>query len=414
MNNRQLGILALVAAGMVVWATVQARLAGDRRAAPSGPAYLIQGLEPANIDSITVGQGKDLVTIKRQENQFVVTNEKNYPADTKQISDLISKSLDIKTSEAYTSNAKNHEDLEVTEAKARNVVKFLKADGSLLTGVIVGKSQEAGQGTYVRLASSDDVYVTETAPWFRNRALDYVDQEIVNVKREDVNAVTVTTPEGTYKLRSVKQGEEVTLEGMPADEKLKTSDTKSVLTALTSLRFDDVNKPADVQGLKFDHQYVCRLNNSTEYRFKLAKKGEKTYLQCEAQYTDPTKVTINTNQVDSPEELKKKEAILLAQESAQKFTLRHRDWVYEIPDWKAKYLTKKQSELYEEKPKPAAQAPAEPTAPKAETPTPEPPEAAQPAVAPAAPEPNAPAPTVQAPEPNQPLEDQKSEIKDQK
>jgi hypothetical protein len=398
MNNRQLGILALVAAGMVVWAVVQAQLAGGRHVAPSGPAYLIQGLDPASIDSITVGQGKDTVTIKRQENQFVVANEQDYPADTKQINDLIAKVLDIKTAEIYTSNPKNQEDLEVTEAKARGVVKFFKPDGALLTGVIVGKSQESGPGAYVRLASSDDVYVAESAPWFRTRALDYVDQELVNVKREDVNSVTVTTPDGTYKLRSAKQGEEVTLEGMPADQKLKTSEAKSVLTALTSLRFDDVNKPADVKGLTFDHQYVCRLNNSTEYRLKLAQKGAKTYLQCEARYTDPTKVTINTNQVDSPEELKKKEAILLAQEGAQKFTLRTKGWVYEIPDWKAKYLMKKQSELYEEKPKPAAEPPAQPAEPKAEAPKPAPP-APVPAAPPA---PSQPAPAVKTAEPNQP------------
>ena len=395
MNNRQLGILALVAAGMVLWAVVQAQLTGGGHAAPSGPAYLIQGLDPGSIDSITVGQGKDTVTLKRQEGQFVVTSEKNYPADTKQINDLISKSLDIKTSEVYTDNPKNHEDLEVTEAKARGIVKFFKSDGSLLTGVVVGKSQEAGQESYVRLASGDAVYLAENAPFFRTKALDYVDQEIANVKREDVNAVTVTTSEGTYKLLPEKQGDGVVLEGMSADQKLKANDAKSVLTALTSLRFDDVNRPADIRGLSFDHQYVCRLNNSTEYRLKLAQKGEKTYLLCEAEYTSLAKVTINPNQVDSPEELKKKEAVLLAQENAQKFTLRHKDWVYEIPDWKAKFLTKKQSELYEEKPKQADQ--------KAEAPKTEPTEAAKPADAQAAPaEPNQPAQATQPPEPNQP------------
>jgi len=362
MSNQKLGILAAVAAAMVLWAVVQARLSVGGRAGQFGPAYLIQGLDPESVGSITVGEGDAAVRIERQGNQFVVVNEVNYPADTKQINDLITKSLDIKTSGVYTDNPKNHEDLEVTEAKARNVVKFFKSDGSLLTGVLIGKSQESGQDTFVRLASNDRVYVAENVPWFRSRALDYVDPEIASVKREDVNAVTVTTPEGRYTLKSKGEGDGVVMEGLPTGEKLKESDAKSVLTALVGLRFDDVNKPGQVEGLKFDQEYVCRLDNSTEYRLKLAKKGEKTYLQCEAVYTDPTKVTINTGQVDSPEELKRKETILLAQEYAQRFTLRHKGWVYEIPDWKAKFLTKKQSELFEEKAKPAEA--------KAETPTP--------------------------------------------
>jgi hypothetical protein len=384
MTNQRLGILALVAAVMVVWAAVQSRVPTKRGAEQTGPAYLIQGLDSAAIGSIVVGQGKNAIKIERQQGQFVVTNEGNYPADTKQINDLISKSLDIKTTEVYTSNPKNHEELDVTEAKAKNVVKFFKQDGTLLAGVIVGKSKENGQDTYVRLSSSDTVFLAKEAPWFRDKALDYVDQEIATVKREDVNAVTVTTPEGTYKLRPYKEGDGVILADLPADKKLKDSDAKSVFNALASLRFDDVNKPDDVKGLAFDHTYVCRLNNSTEYTLHLAKKGAKTYLMCEAEYTDPAKVTINPNEKDSPEELKKKEAKLQAQENALKFTGRHKGWVYEIPDWKAKFLTMNRSALLEDVKKEAPARAAEPNQPATAQPAqPSQPKAAEPNQAPA-------------------------------
>jgi hypothetical protein len=411
MNNRKLGILAVVAAGMVLLAVVQARLSVNKRAQPSGPAYLIQGLDPAEIDSITIGKGKDPIKIYRQEGRFVVANKSNYPADMKQINDLITKSLDIKTADLYTTDPKNHEALQVTEDKARSVVKLFKPDGTLLTGVVVGPSRETGQGTYVRLAPSDDVYLTDEAPYFRDRAIEYVNQEIVSAKREDVNAVTVTTPEGTYALRPGTGADSVLLVNMPADKKLKDTDAKSVLTALTSLRFEDVNTPAQVQGLNFDHEYICRLNNSTEYRLKLAKKGEKVYLQCDADYMDKTPVMMKPNQKDSQEELKKKEAKLLGQENAQKFTLRHKGWIYEVADWKAKFMIKKQSELLEDKDKPVekkAEAPAPGAAvTPAVTPAPEPnrpKEAPQPAKAIQA----APAsPQKAATEPNQPAKAEK-------
>ncbi|MBN1510366.1 MAG: DUF4340 domain-containing protein [Sedimentisphaerales bacterium] len=409
MSNQKLGILAVVAVVMVVWATLQSRIPAKKQTGQSGPAYLVQGLDPEAIGSIVIGQGDKAIKIERQQGQFVVTNEKDYPADAKQINDLITKALDIKTSEVYTKNPKNHEELEVTEAKAKHVIKLFKQDGSLLTGVIVGKSQENGQNTYVRLASNDTVFLAKEVPWFRDRALDYVNQEIAAVKREDVNTVTVTTPEGSYTLRSQKEGDGVVLVDLPADKKLKDSDARSVFTALTSLRFDDVNTPEDVNGLTFDSSYVCRLNDSTEYKLQFAKKGTKTYLTCEAQYTDPTKVTINPNQQDSPEELKKKEAKLLAQEHAQKFTLRHRGWIYEIPDWKAKTLTKKRSDLLEDvkKETPAKPADANQPAPVAELQaappepqkTPEPPPTEPEAQAPEQPAAVQPAP---APEPNKP------------
>lgn len=403
MSNQKLGVLAVVAAVMVLVAVISARRPTAEPTKLSGPAYLIQGLDPASIDGITVGHGKDEVKIGRRNNQFVVTDI-NYPADAKQINDLITKTLDIKTGDLYTTDAKNHEELEVTEEKARGLVKFFKADGTLLAGVVVGKGRESGQGAYVRQASSDDVYVADETPYFGTRALDYVNQEIASIKSEDVNVVTVAMPEGSYTLRVPKSGDGVLFEGLPADKKLKDSEAKSVFTALQGLRFEDVNVPSEIEGLSFDHLYVVRMDDSTEYTLELAKKGAKTYLKARAAYTSPAKVTINPEKQDSPEELKKKEAILLAQEGAQRFTLRHKAWVYEIPDWKAKYLMKPRSELLEDKETKPAETKAD--APPALELTPPVVPAVQPdrsVIAPVV-EPNQPATAPQAAEPNKPVQ----------
>ncbi len=368
MSNQKLGILAVVAAAMVTIAVVQSRKP-QGQAGPSGPAYLIQGLDTAQISGIIVGTGKNAVRIEKQNDRFVVANKSNYPADTKQINDLISKCLDIKTSGLRTDKAANHADLEVTEEKARHVVKFLKDDHSVLTGVIVGKTNENGQGTFVRRLDSNDVYVTDGAPYFGSTPMDFVKAEIITAKREDVNSVTVTTPEGSYTLKAGKGGDSATMENLPPDKTLKEGDARSVVQALVSLRFDDVNAPAAVGELKFDHQYVCRLNNTTEYTLKLAKKDGKTYMRCEATYGDMTPVVVNTNQKDSEQERKKNEAKLQAQEYVQRFDLLHKNWVYVIPDWKANYLMKKQADLLDDKPKPAAPARAvDPNLPKAADP----------------------------------------------
>lgn len=386
MSNQKLGTLAIVAAIMVAFAVVQSRKPGMQSGA-SGPAYLIQGLDPEQIGGIVVGTGKNAVRIEKQNGRFVVANKSNYPADKKQINDLITKCLDIQTIEKRTDEQSNHADLEVTQEKARHVVKFLKDANSVLTGVVVGKTIENGQGAFVRRIDSDDVYITGSAPWFGSTAMDFINTEVTAVKREDVNSVRVTTPEGTYTLKPGKSSDSVVMENLPADKNLKDSEGKSVLQALTSLRFEDVNEPSVVRDLKFDYQYVCRLANTTEYTLKLAKKDGKTYLRCEATYGDMTPVTINTAQKDSDQEKKTKEAKLLAQEYVLKFGLLHKDWVYVIPDWKANYLTKKQADLLADKPKPAA---ADPNTPKPTDPNAAP---KNPAVSPAP----AAAPTVAAP-----------------
>jgi len=361
MSNKSLAILGIVAAATVILAAVLSGVSSGPREGAGGPAYLIQGLDPDAIGSIVVGTGENAVKLQRMGKNFVVANKDSYPADTKTINELISKCADMKTTGApHTTDPANHADLEVTEEKARSVVKFFTPDpnSSFLTGVAVGKSTEAAQGTYVRLLPTDKVYITLESPWIRDRAIDYIDQELITAKQEDVNSVTVTLKSGGYTLKQ-NQDKAIVLENIPSGKTLKTSEAKSVLTALTDLRFEDVKK--SVGGLVFDDQYVCRLNDSLVYTLGVAKKDDKTYVVCKADFTGerPSKVSKG----ESEEELKKKEALLLAYDKAQEFTARHTPWIYEIADWKAKNLNKALADLLEDEKKPQDPNAAKPVAP---------------------------------------------------
>ncbi len=359
MSDRKLTILAIVAVFMVIWAVVQSRVSNRTKVESDKPTHLIQGLDPADIDSIVLKTSEETATLKRQQRGFVVINKDNYPAKTSEINNLITKILEIQRSSQFvTDNVSNHEDLGVTEEEANTVVKFFKTDSSLLTGVIAGKANEVGQGTYVRLASNDKVYVAPSLPWLGGTAMSYVEQELVSVKREDIVSVTVSTVGGEYTLKTTDDGKGVILENIPAGKKFKSDDGDSVFTALTSLRCDDVKKKSG--DLTFDGGFVCRLKDSTVYTLKIAQKDDKTYVTCEAEFTDKTPVTIGLK-AEPQEELKKKEAKLFAQENALKFTQKHQGWVYEISEWKAKNLTKELSDLIEDEEKPKEEVEVEPS-----------------------------------------------------
>ena len=59
MSNRKLVVLGIIAIVMVLWAGAQLRLSTERASAPTGPSYLIQGLDTAEIFSIVLGTGDD-------------------------------------------------------------------------------------------------------------------------------------------------------------------------------------------------------------------------------------------------------------------------------------------------------------------------------------------------------------------
>lgn len=353
MSNRKLVILSIVAALMVAWAVIQARVGRAPAKAPFVGSYLIQGLDPARIASIVIGRGDGAARLIRQGNHFVVGNKDNYPAAMSKINNLITSCLDIRTVELITTDPVNHASLDVTEEKAQNVIKFLDRNGQVITGIVIGSSRLpemriSNRSTYVRLISSDDVYTAKNVPLSAGSAVDYVNKEIVNVSRTDVARVTVTGPEGSYTLRVDDSDDNIVLENIPAGKKLKDSDAKQVVSALSYLSFDDVKKESSEEGKpRFDRTYVCELKDSTIYTFEIAEAKGKNYAKCGAEYADKTQI-VKERRIESEEELKSKEAKLLARDRAVDFTGKHKGWLYEIPDWKAKNMTRKLTELLEE------------------------------------------------------------------
>ncbi len=347
MSNKKLATLGIIAAVMVVWAVFQSKISKTAaQKETSGQAYLVSGVNADDISSILIKTGKDTLTLRRKSKGFVVVNKDNYPADTEKINDLITDCLEIKVAQMVTDNPANFADLGVTEDKATKIVRFFTPDANELFGVIVGNSKESGQGTYVRMTSSNKVYLATQPPYVDDTALNYVKQQLVALVHKEIQLVTVDSPNGRYVLKPKTDSEDVELVNIPEGKKLKESDAKNVFDALSGLNFSDVKK--DSGDLKFDRQYICKLFNSTEFTFDIASKDGKSYVKCRAIFTDGKPPVANPNEKLSDDQMKERENKLLLDKKADDFTSRNLGWVYEIPSYKAKYLTTDLSSLVED------------------------------------------------------------------
>ena len=340
---------------MVALAVVVAGIGDKPYAKKDQTAYLIQGLDPDQVARITIGKPGEEVILNRRGANFVVANLDNYPAKTSEINKLITACLDIQTAELYTDNPANHKALGVTEPNATVLVKFYKAasadktDFSLLTGVIVGRQKQQGRGIgYVRRIDDNKVYVAAAQiPMIKGLATDYVAQGLTSVKREDINSVTVSSPNDTYLLLPGDDANTVILENLAEGKKLNNVIANRVFTALANLSFEDVNAESSKRGLLFDRRYLCRLKDTTVYSIWLAKDGDLWFAKCDARFADQTPVTKTKGEVESDEQLKIKEAKLIARDAAEEFSDTHKGWVYQIPDYMAANLTKTSAELLE-------------------------------------------------------------------
>jgi len=335
---------------MVMLAGVQMRLSvGKQSLSFSAPSYLLQGLDTDKIASIVLGTADDQVILTRSGKRFVVASKDDYPAKTTEINGVIAACLDIKTAEFVTGNPANHADLGVTEADAAHVVKLFGTDGNPITGLLISPQGTDRPESCVRLISSNDVYITLDRSWpARFSDIDFIDTALLNIDRDKIVSVTVTSPDETYTLKKEGTEKVITLENMPDGKKLKDTQYEQVFFALTNLSFDDVKKDSsDASDLTFDSTYICRLEDSTVYTFSIAQKDDSTHVKCQAVFTDQTLVT-KQRDVESEEELKKKETKLLARDSAKTFSEKHTGWIYHIPKFKADNMTKKLQDLLED------------------------------------------------------------------
>jgi len=349
MGNRQLSFLVIAAIIMSVATVALYRT----RSAASGEfiagAPLIQGLNPDVVHKIVIKKaGKTVVTLTKKDKAFVVGEKHDYPAAMKRINELIMDLLEVRTAEKVTDSRANHAALGVTEDGEDAVsVSFLGKDNQPLIGMVKGKSPQHGTGAYVRLLGEDTVYRSEKWLSLDTNPLDYVEKTLIEAPEADVREVKVKTGKDAYTIRRDEK-DAITLLNVAEGKRAKKSSVENVFSALSRLDLTDLAQAGE-KKLKWDSSFDCAMKSGLIYHVKLAKEGEKYYAALSAEPPQTKKVEIT--KTESEEELKKKEAILKAHETAAKFNPRHAPWVYEISSWKAERLRKPPAELVEDVPK---------------------------------------------------------------
>lgn len=371
MTDRKLAILGVTAVIMAGWALFQGRISQSYTADAIVISPLIEGLDIDAVQKIriTSEKGDKVVDLVRGNEGFAVAPKDHYPADVKKVNDLISGCLDIRVNsgERITADAVNHAELGVTPETARCQVVFLGAEDKPIVGLLLSETDAETGRAYVRLTTGNEVYGLEDAPWLPAGASDYLDMSLFALKSDEVVQVTVTDPNGvTYTLSKPEESGEIRLENMPAGQQFKESTYRTVFNTLNYFRFEDVMPASSKASLRYDWTYTAKTKDDVVYTVKTAEDGESRYVRVAAKYTGPDPAL--QTQVESEEKLKERETRFLADEKAVKFNRRHKDWVYQIPSYKAGDLMHRLEDLLEPIPAPAAE---ETTASEA-APSPEP------------------------------------------
>jgi hypothetical protein len=334
---------------MLVITAIIYSLKAPARAGNVSGAALIQGLDPETIQKISIRSGAAAVTLTRSSSGFTVDERGNYPASVKKLNELIINCLEMTKSRKVTTSAKSHKELGVEKDSADAVVvAFLGAEDKRLVGLVKGKDSTPGSSVYVRLIGEDVVYESEQPLYIDTEPTDYLETKLISINQKDIKRVEVKTPKGSYAISRDSKAD-IFIEDMPKGKRAKGNDYEDVFNALNDLDCSDVLPEAQVEA-KWDTTYTSRQKSGLSYTVQLAKTDDgKYYAKLSAK--GPTVGDITITQTESEEGLKKKEALLLANDEAKAFAPRHAGWAYEISSFKANNMRKSLSDIIEDIPK---------------------------------------------------------------
>ena len=357
MSDRKLAVLGIIAVALAALAILQSRFSRTYTPPQITLAPLIEGLDVDQMQSIQINS-KDAQSIRlqRKEDAFVVAEKDNYPANLKKVNSLISDCLDIRiTSDALiTANPENHAQLGLTSETARYEITFLDGQDKALVGLLISESdmEENPTSAAVRLPNSNQAWRLAEVPYISTRPIDDIDTQILQIDRQKIVRVMVTDPnQAVCTLTPIPDSTDVLLAELPPQKQTRQSNARATFGSMTSLRMEDVLASASAPELEFNLTYVCELNDYLVYTVRLAQSGQKSYIRLSARYTGPEPQV--QQQVESEEQLRQREALFLAKDTAETFTGRHAGWIYVIPSYKAEELTRSLGDLIEDIPAPA-------------------------------------------------------------
>ena len=312
---------------------------------------LLPGFDIDQVHKIMVRDSDGIVVLAKEKDNFVLEEKSRYPASNSRINDFFKQCSSITLAEEVTDDPKKHAVLGVASVESEDgedsilVTFFDKADKKLAE-FIVGKMKENGPGRYVRISDKPAVYISEAALRFQSDYKSYIDRQLLDIERHDIERVRVN-PEGRSYIITADEDGQPMLEDIPAGKKVKGTEYKQVFTALSPLQITDFALASDsgIRDLQFEETYRASLRDKRVYTLRIARDADKYYIKISAEAEVPTRVTISRD--ESEEELKKKDEMLQLAKSVQDFNNFNANWVYSVDSHTGEKLTKAFNKLIE-------------------------------------------------------------------
>ena len=369
MTSRRLLILAIaaiVAIGAGVWLAGREGSTGSSAGAGALYPELKEHLNSVSAVNLYKAGDARVVELKKQGDDWTVSDRDNYPADDAKVRKLLVAIADAKVYEQKTSNPAAYATLGVEDTKAKSAtsLRIELVGAPKPVNLIVGKQGVGARSNYVRRAG-------EPQSWLINATIDtsatpeaWLRKDIIDVGADRMQSATVETKGAKpyTAAKATRADANFNVDGLPKGKSLSAPTApNSAASALVSLSLSDVRAasafqstpPAahatfktfdgllvDVDGWVQDNKHYVALRPS----FDAAQAERFKVATAPAEDKKPEEKKGEAAPATKPEEPPKPAAPNVP-EDAKKAATKLSGWVYEIPDYKYEALFKPLDQL---------------------------------------------------------------------
>ncbi len=273
--NRQNQILAAILAIQIVIGVVifwpQAAASGE-----SGP--LLADFTAGEVVALTISdsEGQSITLAKNSDDEWALPNADDYPAQGEKVLDLLEIIDELQANRLVTQTEGSHTRLKVAEGEFERLVEMELARGDtyrLYIGTAGG-----GNALHVRANDQAQVYLVNGLDiWQVNAAASgWIDPVYFSLAPEEVTALTLENPNGTFEL--TREGESWNLAGLGQDETPAPEKLSALVNQATSIRMvEPIGREQQPAFGLDDPQAVLTLETAGEsYTLRLGAQDEET------------------------------------------------------------------------------------------------------------------------------------------